>query len=52
MDDCAHPQHQLAPFVHLRGDPEMFECLACGALLEAVRAGEHITYVVIQEADE
>lgn len=49
---CTHPHERLAPFIHLAGDPEMFECLDCGALLEAVRSGDSLTYVVVQEGDE
>lgn len=29
----------------------MFECLDCGALLEGVRSGGQVTYVVVQEGE-
>lgn len=48
-ESCTHQVEQLSPFVHLPDDPEMWECLACGALLEAIRSSEQVTYLVTQD---
>ena len=52
--DCDHPRDQLRPFVRERGRAQVYECWACGALVEERPRLEGIGFdlVVKQEGGE